>query len=158
MPEAFQAIRGGILDNPAFTLQPVTRMNSVYRGVMNLVAINGARDFQSNDAIAFHELEDHHIFPQAFLRDEFGLKGDEVNTILNKTLITAAANRRISRKSPSQYLQDVIPAAHREEILRSHLIGPEAQAAMEQNDYSAFLKAREKDILQFLRGYLEAAR
>ena len=47
---------------------------------------------------------------------------------------------------------------HREQILRSHLIGPEAQAAMEQNDYEAFLKAREKDILQFLRGYLEPAK
>ncbi len=157
VPEAFLTIRQAILENPGFSLRNVARINSVYRGVMNLVAINGARDFQNNDGISFHDLEDHHIFPQAYLRDECGLKGDAVNTILNKTLITEAANRRISRKSPRQYLKEIIPAEHREQILRSHLIGPEAQAAMEQNDYESFLKAREKDILQFLRGHLQPA-
>lgn len=157
-PEVFADIRRGILENAGFSLRSVARINSVYRGVMNLVAINGARDFQNNDGISFHDLEDHHIFPQAYLRDEFGLKGDAVNTILNKTLITAGANRKISRKSPSQYLQDVIPDEHRDQILRSHLIGPEAQAAMEQNDYEGFLKAREQDILQFLKSYLEPAK
>jgi len=156
-PEVFGEIRRSILENPGFSLRSVSRVNSIYRGVMNLIAINGARDFQNNDGISFHELEDHHIFPRAFLRDKHDLKGDAVNTILNKTLITAAANHRISRKSPSQYLKEVIPEEHREQILRSHLIDPEAQAAMEQDDYEAFLKAREKDIMRFLRTYLEPA-
>jgi hypothetical protein len=125
---------------------------------MNLVAITGAKDFATNDGIPFHELEDHHIFPRAFLRDHYGLKGDEANTILNRTLIKDSTNRRISRKSPGEYLREVFPPAHREEILRSHLIGPEAQQAMENNNYEAFLTAREKDILNCLKVYLEPAR
>ena len=35
--------------------------------------------------------------------------------------------------------------------------GAEAQAAMESDDYEAFLVAREKDILDYLRTYLQPA-
>ena len=157
-PEAFADVAQTILDNPLYTLRNVSRNNSVYKGVMNLVAINGARDFENNDSISFHELEDHHIFPKAFLRDKYKIKDDPVNTILNRTLITSHANRRISRKRPSQYLKEILPDEHRQAILRSHLIGPEAQAAMEQDDYDAFLVAREKDILKVLKAQLEPAR
>lgn len=157
-PQVFDDIKRLILDSPTYTLRSVARLNSVYRSIMNLVAITGAKDFATNDGIPFHELEDHHIFPRAFLRDRYGIKGDEVNTILNRTLIKDSTNRTISRKSPSEYLRDVFPAAHKEEILRSHLIGPEAQQAMENDDYEAFLVAREKDILTRLKQYLEPAR
>lgn len=158
IPQVFTEIKRSILDNPGFTLRDVSRINSIYRGVMNLIAINGARDFQNNDDISFHELEDHHIFPVAYLKKEHNLKGDVVNSILNKTLITSTTNRRISRKSPNQYLHDIIPPEHRDSILRSHLIGTDAQLAMEQNNYEAFLVAREKDILNFLKTYLEPVR
>jgi len=157
-PAIFDEAVKEVLDNSSFGLRWVARNNSVYKGVMNLVAMNGARDFENNDGISFHELEDHHIFPRAFLRDRYGIKDEAVNTILNRTLITSKANRRISRKNPSQYLKDTIPGEHREAILRSHLIGPEAQAAMERDDYEAFLVAREKEIVSVIRKYLEPAR
>ena len=124
---------------------------------MNLIAINGARDFATNDGIPFHELEDHHIFPRGFLRDHLNITGARANTILNRTLIKDSTNRKISRKAPSEYLRTVFSNEHRDTILRSHLIGAEAQAAMERDDYEAFLVAREKDILDYLRTYLQPA-
>ena len=155
-PQVFEAIKSVLLESN-YSLRDVARVNSVYRGVMNLIAIKGARDFATNDGIPFHELEDHHIFPAAFLRDQLSIKGARANTILNRTLIKDSTNRKISRKAPSDYLRSVIPNEHRDTILRSHLIGPEAQAAMERDDYETFLLAREKDILQHLRSYLGAA-
>lgn len=152
----FESIKSVLLDGN-YSLRDVARVNSIYRGVMNLIAINGARDFATNDGIPFHELEDHHIFPAAFLRDKLNIKGAQVNTILNRTLIKDSTNRKISRKAPSDYLQSVLPHDHKESILRSHLIGAEAQAAMEWDDYETFLVAREKDILQHLRTYLQPA-
>jgi len=158
VPEIFGDIRRNLTDNTQFSLKEVARVNSVYRAVMNLIAINGAKDFQNNDGVTFHDMEDHHIFPRAFLRDTYGYtSGEKVNTILNRTLICASTNRRISRMMPSQYLNELVPDVHRDAILRSHLIGPEAQSAMERDDYEAFLIARENDILAFLRSYLEVA-
>jgi hypothetical protein len=155
-PQVFEDIKTLLLD-PKYSVRDVARVNSVYRGVMNLVAINGARDFATNDGIPFHELEDHHIFPGAFLRDKLNIKGARANTILNRTLIKDSTNRKISRKAPSEYLRTVLPIDHRETILRSHLIGEAAQAAMERDDYEAFLAAREQDILANLRNYLQPA-
>lgn len=156
-PEVFSDIKRLILDNGQFRLRGVARVNSIYRGVINLIAIHGARDFENNDGISFHDLEDHHIFPRAFLRDRYGLKGEKVNTILNRTLITARTNRKISRKAPSQYLAEIFPDDQRSAILESHFIGPEAHEAMKSDDYEAFLEARERSILAELRKQLEAA-
>jgi hypothetical protein len=152
----FDAIKSALLEGN-YSLRDVSRVNSIYRGVMNLIAIKGARDFATNDGIPFHELEDHHIFPAAFLRDQLKIKGAQANTILNRTLIKDSTNRKISRKAPSDYLRSVLPVQHRDAILRSHFIGPEAQAAMERDDYASFLVAREKDIINYLRTYLEPA-
>jgi len=152
-PTAFREARERIVDNPGFSLSLVTRQNAVYRGVMNLIACRGARDFAASDHIAFHELDGHHIFPRAFLAER-GVDGDRANTVVNKTLIKGSTNRRISRSRPSRYLQEVIPAERREEILASHLIPPEAVRAMEADDYEGFLVARERALLAEIRRVL----
>jgi len=157
-PAIFEEIESTILENQSFSIRKESRVNSIYCGVMNLIAINGARDFLNADAVHFHELQDHHLFPVAFLREHLNLKGDPANSVVNHTLITSVANQRISRKSPLQYVNDVLPQSHRTAILRSHLIGAVAEKAMENNDYNTFIEAREKDILEFLRSYLEVAR
>lgn len=155
-PAVFDEIRARLLKDEAFTLRQVARVNSVYRGVMNLIAIQGARDFANNDAIQFHDLEDHHVFPSKHLASA-GIQGEKANTVLNRTLIAASTNQKIKDKPPSKYVKTVLPDGLREGILRSHFIGPEAQAAMERDDYEAFLAAREKDILGYLRSMLEPA-
>jgi hypothetical protein len=147
--EALRDARTSIVDNKAFTLTNVSRVNSLYRGVICLIALRGARDFMANDAIQFHELEDHHLFPQAFLKDCKKPDGkpfdsNEVNCVVNRTLIVDDTNLKISKRSPSDYVVNLIPRDHRKEILTSHFIEEAAQHAMLGDDYDAFLRARNR--------------
>ncbi len=147
-PNVFAEAQSQIVQNPNFSLRGTSRVSAAdYKGVMNLVALGGARDFANNDGITFQELDDHHIFPQAFLRDERNITGDRANTIVNRTLIAGTTNRKISKKSPSDYLHSIIPDDHREAILNSHLVDAEARAAMEKDDYEAFLIVRERALI-----------
>jgi hypothetical protein len=155
-PAVFDDIRARLLNDEGFTLRPVARVNSVYKGVMNMIAVQGARDFANNDSIQFHELEDHHVFPAKHLAN-YGIQGERANTVLNRSLIAANTNQKIKDKPPSIYVKTILPDRLREGILRSHFIGPEAQTAMERDDYEGFLAAREKDILKYLRNLLEPA-
>lgn len=142
-------------------LRDTARVDAVYRGVMNLVAIQGAKDFQADDAIEFHALDDHHIFPRAFLASVKDAEGrskyqnPDINKVLNRTLISQATNRRISRMKPSEYLAKLVPPERKQEIMATHLIDQAALAAMERDDYEAFLQAREKPIMEVLAGYLK---
>lgn len=151
-PAAIQDARINIVENEAFSLRQVSRVNSVYRGTMCLIALRGAKDFQADDSIEFHTLEDHHIFPKAYLyrrktADGKPIPSERVNSIVNRTLISAQTNRRISRSSPSNYLERLVPADHRAEILQSHFIDADGLAAMQADDFEAFLDARELGLM-----------
>lgn len=150
-PEAVTDARVNIVDNKAYSLRSINRVNSVYRGVMCLVALRGAKDFQSDDSIEFHTLEDHHIFPQAYLSHlkEHGLAitSADINCVLNRTLISAHTNRKISRSSPSEYLTKLVPADRTETIMRSHFIDDLALDAMSADNFDDFMYAREIELL-----------
>lgn len=150
-PEAVTDARVNIVDNKAYSLRSINRVNSVYRGVMCLVALRGAKDFQSDDSIEFHTLEDHHIFPQAYLSHlkEHGLAitSADINCVLNRTLISAHTNRKISRSSPSEYLTKLVPADRTETIMRSHFIDDLALDAMRADNFDDFMYAREIELL-----------
>lgn len=128
-------------------LRDVVRAGAVYKGVLSLVALAGARDFYSADTIELHQLDDHHIFPKKVLRDD-GYEPDQQNTILNRTLISSQTNRSfIGAKRPSVYLEEMIER-HGEvgarRVLATHLVDEEAFRAMRTDDYPAFLEARER--------------
>jgi hypothetical protein len=151
-PEAIREARTGIVENPAFTLKSVSRLNSVYRGIICLVALRGARDFSLNDSIQFHELEDHHVFPANYLsklasHDGRKLTNDQINCVVNRSLISEATNKKISNKAPSKYLAELIPENERGEILHTQFIESAAQAAMQSDDYEAFLTARDRVLI-----------
>ncbi|MGI8911228.1 MAG: GmrSD restriction endonuclease domain-containing protein, partial [Rubrobacteraceae bacterium] len=75
-PNIFDEARSQIVHNTGFSLRGTARVSAAdYKGVMNLIALGGAKDFANNDGITFQELDDHHIFPQAFLRNERGITG-----------------------------------------------------------------------------------
>jgi hypothetical protein len=113
-PVALREARVNIVENTSFTLRTVSRVNALYRGCMCLIALKGAKDLQADDSIEFHTLEDHHIFPRAFLekerkQDGMAISSDLINSIINRTLISSTTNRRISRSSPSNYLEKLVP-------------------------------------------------
>lgn len=84
-----------------------TTTNAKYRAIHNLILLNNSRDLISNGElvadIPISLIQDHHIFPKKYLA-RHGIKGNSVNTILNKTLISSNANEKINDYSPFQYL------------------------------------------------------
>ncbi len=147
-PDVFAEARSKILQSPSFSLRGTSRVSAAdYKGIMNVVALEGAKDFANNDGIAFYELEDHHIFPRDFLKKSRNIAGDEANTIVNRTLIADSTNKKISNKSPSDYLDKVLPEGYKDSILASHLVYTDAHAAMEKDDYDAFRDARERALI-----------
>ena len=160
-PVVFAEVDNRILSGEGFSLLEVARVNSVYRGVMNLIALHGAKDFQADDSIEFHALDDHHIFPRAYLdklKDEEGKRSytrNKINTVVNRTLISGVTNRRISRSSPSNYLKRIVPDERKVELMATHFIDKDALTAMEADDYDTFLQQRERLLLAEIRRQLQ---
>ncbi len=103
--------------------------SSIYKGVFNLLFRKAAWDFYEKDKIKFSvkDLEDHHIFPRKFLENKN--VDVEKDIVLNRTLILSSTNRRISKKAPSTYIEEMIKIHRTEEkvkqILRKHFINEE---------------------------------
>jgi len=162
-PRVFNEIEKNILEDESFSLHSVSRRNAVYKGVINLLAINGAKDFKTGDAIEFHTLEDHHIFPQSRLAkkktsdtgEHHDYKREEINTILNRTLISEGTHKLIGARRPSEYIPKIVSSAYKTEIMASHFIDEYALVALESDRYDAFRKHRERCILATLREYLQ---
>jgi len=159
--EVFIEAENQIIGNPNFTVSDVSRINSIYKGIINLIVLEGARDFEKSDSIEFHELDDHHIFPQAFLRKVKTSDGkskydnDIINSILNKTLISSDTNRKISKSPPSKYIQRLIPPDKKDEIFKKHLIFGSALKELESDNYDGFLVEREKIIIEKIKDKLK---
>jgi hypothetical protein len=87
-----------------------------------------------------------------------------VNTILNRTLISATTNNKIRAKAPADYLlnADIFPSGPSPEVLEPHFIGGEACSLMNKADgivanevvaqlYKSFCTTREQQILATVR-------
>jgi hypothetical protein len=158
--ESIRDARLSIAENQAYSLRDVSRLNSVYRGVMCLVGLRGAKDFRADDSIQFHTLEDHHIFPDAYLKKQKNTDGknyapDRINCVINRTLIADETNGKISKRSPSDYIKNIIPAERCEEILQTHYIGAHALQAMHDDNFESFTAAREKALIEEIRKRIE---
>lgn len=138
--------------------------SAIYSGIFCLLAIRGARDWARAESIQLQKLQDHHIFPRAYLRGHEISKRPEVNTVLNRTLISGKTNGVIKKAAPAQYLENsaVIAPAHRATILGPHFIDDAGVAAMRRATSSAnlaevsaayedFLRARERSIVAEIR-------
>lgn len=130
-------------------LSKVVRAGAVYRGILCLVALQGARDFFTGDTIELHRLDDHHIFPGSYLKSQ-GVPEGLRNSILNRTLISRDTNQRvIGAKNPSVYLTEIEHEMGKESarsILATHFIGDAAIQAMRDDDYRQFLVERERTL------------
>lgn len=138
--------------------------SSVYCGVFCLLAIAGARDWRRAEAIELQNLQDHHIFPQAYLK-RHGIKNKiDVNSILNRTLISDETNGKIKDSAPAEYIinQDIFPAGKASTLLDPHFLDEKAQLIMgaaseslseedAERRYGAFRSYREQRIVTRIR-------
>jgi hypothetical protein len=116
--------------------------NAVYKGVLALLARNGAKDFGGGGKLHVNLFYDsrqdhHHIFPVAALR-RLGINDPRADTIVNKTLISAAVNRSIGGKLPAEYVtewREKLGKDAFDENLLSHVVEPAHLAANNWGDY-----------------------
>lgn len=126
--------------------------NAIYRSVICLTIVNGARDFHTGNRLTGdflndpqRKIEDHHIFATAYLKKKVRRSGE--NSILNRCLIDNVTNKVISDKAPSSYLKEVedhLGAERLEDVLTSHLIPTTGPGAPTNDNVEAFLEAREE--------------
>jgi hypothetical protein len=139
--------------------------NAVYKGVLCLLARDGALDFggggKLSTALFFDTRQDHHhIFPLAALAD-LGVTDPRAHSIINRTLISAAANRSIGGKRPSRYVRDfrlrLKDGVGFDAILRSHQIDPELLSADSWHDFLRDRRERLRKLVETACGGLVQA-
>jgi hypothetical protein len=130
------------------------RQRAVYRGTMSLILQNGALDFHKRGKITSqligdkkNPVDDHHVFPRAYLnkRDEPAKLRD---CILNRTYIDRKTNRRLSKRPPSDYFDEIRQKHGKretDELLRSHLLPVDA---LLEDNFDRFLKVREEELIR----------
>jgi hypothetical protein len=126
------------------------RQQSIYKAAIALVLREGAKDFHTAgpitaEGIAAHGVDDHHIFPRAFLKEQ-GIEGPRVDAVLNRTMIDAVTNRRIGARAPSDYLsemEDELGVDALADLLGSHLLPSDADSNLREDDFERFLEWRE---------------
>jgi hypothetical protein len=132
----------------------VERGTSVYNGIFNLLVLRGARDWMTGNVPQYGDLDDHHIVPKDWRRNHPDL-GNLIDTILNRTPLTADTNRNVMRnRLPNEYLPDLIAENGEATVratLESHLISPAAfdillHDPFTREDFEAFLAERQRTV------------
>lgn len=131
-PDVFREA-ADIIGAPGFRIRDSASYASArYSGVFCLLAIRGARDWRREEDIRLQELQDHHIFPKAFLKRHGIEKRVDVNTIANRTLISNETNGKIKDKAPADYVRspEIFPSGARLDLLEPHFIDDKVLSTM----------------------------
>ena len=154
-----------VIGAPGFTVRTSASSGSaVYSGIFCLLARRNAKDWRRGEEIKLQTLQDHHIYPQAFLKRHGVEKRVLLNTVLNRTLISDETNNKIKDKAPADYLAspEIFPSEAASEILERHFMPSEVtrhmfdaseDVASEElsSVYAQFLDAREAIIVDEIR-------
>lgn len=141
-----------------------SRSNAKYKGIMSLIALKGAKDFDTSQKFENARFNDKdHIFPKSF---KFGFGSNKhVNSILNITWMSNLTNRKIKKcKKPSLYVPEFVKGKYNNdrnqfsEILKTHFINEKAFDLLLEDKFEEFLSEREESIklkIKQLIGYDE---
>jgi hypothetical protein len=131
-----------------------------YKGTICLLLKNHPKDFQTTQAISTslmlnENIEDHHIFPDAYLKSKSVEDWTKRNCVLNRALIDELTNQRIGgTKPPSKYLKEIesqIGQNSLSEILKSQLLPEQSDSSLSEDNYDLFLKTRQEIIAKEIK-------
>lgn len=129
------------------------RGTSVYNGIFNLLVLRGARDWMTGHVPQYGDLDDHHIVPSSWGKDQD--LGSAIHTILNRTPLTADTNRNVIRdRLPNEYLPELVAANGEDSVratLESHFISPAGFSILLRDPFTAedfedFLAERQRTL------------
>lgn len=151
---------GGLRFDPKALRDVTPRQRSVYKGIMCLVLGNGtgARDFHTRSIITGklmldEGIDDHHVFPDNFLKTK-GVNPARIrDCVLNRTLIDRTTNQMISDRAPSDYMTEIrdTPGFPFDDVLTSHCLPTGSTAPYWKDDFDAFLNWRQERLWQEIR-------
>ncbi len=135
-----------------------SRSSAAYKAANVLVLREGAQDWfwkagiQELDAQEI-ALDIHHIFPKAWCQSN-GIDRDIYDCILNKTIISYKANRKIGGEAPSRYLQKIqqeeqvqLSDSEMDQILETHALSP---MLLREDNFEAFLEDRRRRLVALI--------
>ena len=143
----------GRLDVTEAEIQSKSTNSGYFKAMFIAFREDGAKDWTSKLEISVrhrgseHKLQFHHIFPKAFLRQNYPeLRRNQVNDISNLAFISGKTNRDISAKPPAEYLKKIIESKD-VELLNLQLIPTEGEI-LDEYSYDDFLTKRRKLIVK----------
>nr|VFK58674.1 MAG: hypothetical protein BECKTC1821F_GA0114240_102539 [Candidatus Kentron sp. TC] len=141
---------GAVLKNTRFSKSnPITRAFLLLMARARPLDLLSGRKIDIGRSLArYNRKEYHHVFPKEFLESR-GLASDKVSCVLNFCFLSSDSNKKISNRSPSDYLFNSIPERDFTEILRSNLL-PVSKRIFQENDYDDFLDKRSSEVLSKL--------
>ncbi len=130
--------------------------NAIYKGVMSLIALAGAVDFETGHALEMARSNDKdHIFPKS---NSAGFSQHPyINSVLNMTWLSKETNMRKRDKVPSVYINEFLTDKYSSneqaltEVLESHTISAVGLALLQSDNFDGFLEEREKSIIRVIR-------
>lgn len=141
------------------------RGTSIYNGVFNLLVLRGARDWMTGTVPRYDDLDDHHIVPKSWAREQ--RLETSIDTILNRTPLTAETNRKaIGDRLPNEYLPELMKDTGEATVrstLESHFISPAAfdlllRDPFTPSDFEQFIAERQRSLLEGVEDLLVKAR
>lgn len=140
-------------------LDDVSRIDAaLYRGVMSMLLANDAADWGKDGrrlrSVNWQEIEDHHIYPVRFL-GPYGIKGQAVNNIANRTPLFSTTNAAISNDAPHVYLENPAIVGGRGitvEVLQRHCVSRDLlKTPFSKEAYEVFLKDRKARLMALIK-------
>jgi len=140
------------------------KSSATYRGILNLIGFHsrGLLDWNSTHKIGpTMRLEDHHIYPRAYIASEPPLDMDQaeslqlVDCVVNRTLIPKLLNIQVGKKAPQTYLS----ALQRNnpdlsQCLATHLMPMDIISEPSWNEhFKLFLQERSQAIFGLIEQY-----
>ncbi len=129
-----------------------SKANPLTRAFLLLMAQHKPLDLIKNTKIdialslsKYNRKQFHHIFPNAFLKKQ-GFPHTKIFSLVNFCFLPADSNKKISKKSPSDYFFSLIPSADYNDILTSNLI-PLTKTVYTSDNYNDFLEKRAELII-----------
>lgn len=147
----------GRLDVTVAELEGKDSRSSLFKTMFLAFRSGGAKDWTSNLAISMthagsqHRLEAHHFFPKALLA-KAGLASREAEDIANLAFIGGKTNRRISDKSPADYVPELLGDSAGP-LLAQQAIPTEPQLWVPER-YREFLRLRREEIARVINTFL----
>ena len=146
----------GVLDITAEDLDGKNQRSALFKTMFLAFSDLEAEDWISSLKIDVtrsdgqHEIEFHHIFPQAILKGKYSKT--LVNDIANLAFIDGRSNRRISARPPKEYITQILTNRGSQPFDRQLI--PIVSELLEVENYEAFLAERRSLIASELNRFL----